>query len=68
MKATEYRFQLLVTVETVILPGNTLDATVDKIRERIKDQVAGHRTSERLVDRCEVDFSRIVYEGTRELP
>lgn len=62
MNATEFRIQFTVTCELLLLEGQSLDDQVEKIRTRIKEQVSGHRTQERLANYTEVNFARIINE------
>lgn len=68
MKATDYKIQLVVTVETTCIDGHTtLDEILDKIRARIKEQLAGHRTPERLANTASTGYSWVVSETSREV-
>jgi hypothetical protein len=67
MNATERRFQILVTVETLTFEGENFNAQVDEIRERIEEALTGHRTPKRLADYARAVFQRIIYEGSRQI-
>lgn len=48
------RARLYVDVEIPVVDGRTKQEQVDLIRERIVEQVAGHRTPMRLAETCTV--------------
>lgn len=56
----KYRYQILMTIETFADDTDGFMANMDEIKERIKEQVAGHRTQKRLADTVEFSFVQIL--------
>ncbi len=59
MKATEYAVQFVVTVEFLLLDGQSFSQHESEIRERVIAQLAGHRTPKRLADTATVEVEKI---------
>lgn len=67
MKARDIKYQLLITIDTVVMNGDNFDQQVDEVQTRIKEQLAGHRTPKRLADHVDITTFRVVSESTREI-
>ncbi len=72
MNATEFKVRLTVDCEFVLPDTSSYNALLDHldaIRDRVQEQLAGHRTPMRLADRCSVSNDVLMLSSiNRKLP
>ena len=67
MNAKEYKLTFSVTVELLVTEGVDIGTAAEAIKDRIKEQLAGHRTNQRLADKVNVMHLRTKCIATREI-